>query len=587
MSIFKSLLKTFNRIRSGIKEREHVQLDDYVLEHFLLYHGLVGSMPENQRDYKDVRADVIEAVNHNSAEEMSIALKIPPLWWEDRLYKIMDEVVTANKEGAINCLLPLHLIDDIDSNKFPLKHSDWRVRANTARLLARLELTDAVPYLVQALQDTAVEQRPAFCHIAYSLAKLQTEEARKGLSDQLYNDEPWFRVDAAGALANWPAHAVAHDLMRTILYDSELIDYMSVAIARKLPPSQLLEMQDDEIDAGVAEMICGLLRAINGPFHAEAGLTETLTSAADQLNIVTGLRPTPRLLNATISLNLWLHKNTARTSGGSSASSVYTLTDLSNDAHKASVMQALSKRESHPVHASQQRHAIELAGTCNLQDARPLLVAMVRDDFSLLTSVIESLGRLKATEAAVPIIALLEKKLPLQSRWSGTLSKHPIAESDKGTSVLYWTALKALGNMPGNESFAFLLKAVNDIAPDMREEALLSLSHVAKALGEQSQALKSSEITELLRERLGDPAPQVRSAALKAVASQGTVELLSDSLKLINAPEVSIQRQCAETMESLASAGYRDQVVSATKSAISKEIDGARRERLHRLLSSL
>lgn len=48
MPFFKTLLKTFNRLRSGMREKQDVQLDDYILEHFLLYHGLVGSMPENQ-----------------------------------------------------------------------------------------------------------------------------------------------------------------------------------------------------------------------------------------------------------------------------------------------------------------------------------------------------------------------------------------------------------------------------------------------------------------------------------------------------------------------------------------------------------
>lgn len=588
MPLFKTLLKTFNRLRSGMREKQDVQLDDYILEHFLLYHGLVGSMPENQRDFKDVRADFVEAINHASAEELSIALKVPPLWWEDRLAKILDEVVAANREGAVSCLLAANLQDDVDINKFPLRHLDWRVRANTARLLARLEILDAVPFIAKALSDTAPEQKPAFCHLAHALSKLQTEAAKGALVEQLENAEPWFRVDAAGALAHWPRHAVAHVLMEAMLQDHALTDYMSVAIARKHSPSALLDLQDEDLNEGVAETICGLLRALNGPFHAEPGLSEMLENAAEQLNILTGIKPTPRLLNATISLNNWLREQTAVTRTGTATTNVYTLYGLDNDQHKECVLRCIARtaksQHSEGARQSELRHAIELAGNCNLTEAIPLLLPLLKDDFSLLPQVVECLGKLGAADAAELIISLLERKLPLQSRWSTALSKHPVAEVEQADAVMYWTALKSLGSMPKESTFKFLASACTDHAPDKREVALLALSSVCIKMQSADQM---SQFTEILRERLTDPSAQVRAAALKAIAEHNHVALLTESIKLINSAEVSLQRQCVETMSTLANSGHRQEVVLAAKSLLGKELDGARRERINRLLQSL
>jgi hypothetical protein len=35
---------------AGLGDKPDVQIEDYVLEHFLFYNGLVGSAPQNQPD---------------------------------------------------------------------------------------------------------------------------------------------------------------------------------------------------------------------------------------------------------------------------------------------------------------------------------------------------------------------------------------------------------------------------------------------------------------------------------------------------------------------------------------------------------
>jgi hypothetical protein len=79
------MVRNLRKLAFGMKEQPTAAVEDFALEHFMLYHGLVGSSPENSRSFKDLRADLRDAVKHQSAVEMSIALKVPPLWWDDKL----------------------------------------------------------------------------------------------------------------------------------------------------------------------------------------------------------------------------------------------------------------------------------------------------------------------------------------------------------------------------------------------------------------------------------------------------------------------------------------------------------------------
>ena len=101
-----SAIKRLKRLASKFSDKPANKIDEHVLEHLLLYHGLVGSSPENQRDFKDVRADIFSAIDDESSSEIAIALKLPPLWWEDKLQTIISEVPQDKRAAVVACLLP-------------------------------------------------------------------------------------------------------------------------------------------------------------------------------------------------------------------------------------------------------------------------------------------------------------------------------------------------------------------------------------------------------------------------------------------------------------------------------------------------
>lgn len=83
------LAKWLKNAANLFNEKPPVKVDEFGLEHFLLYHGLVGSSPENQREFKDVRADIASAVARGNSHNLCINIKLAPLWWEDKLYRIL------------------------------------------------------------------------------------------------------------------------------------------------------------------------------------------------------------------------------------------------------------------------------------------------------------------------------------------------------------------------------------------------------------------------------------------------------------------------------------------------------------------
>jgi hypothetical protein len=303
-TFFGSLMRQVRRIASAFREKPTVVLDDYILEHFTLYHGLVGSTPKDHRQFKDVRADIFEAIQKRSSVEMAIALKLPPLWWEDRLIAIIGEA-HQYREELLACLLPpgneIELLPDAD----PLRHPDWRVRSNAALLLAQLNATEAIPKMVAALKDAEGDFKASFSHLIYALAKMQTPETQQAVASRLDSAEPWFRVDAVGALAKWPLLTVAPELTRALLNPHSLNDYAAVSVTRSLSPMDLLTLPGDKAESGL-EVVIGLVQAARGPFSADNTFGAMIDESFDRVYQMAQEKTSPRRIRALLELAAYI-----------------------------------------------------------------------------------------------------------------------------------------------------------------------------------------------------------------------------------------------------------------------------------------
>ncbi len=583
--VFAKLAGKVRRLTSGFREKPDLQIDDYVLEHFLLYNGLVGSSPDNQPLYKDVRNEIVQAINDGSGHQLAIALKLSPLWWEDRLEKIFGEIAAVNKPGLLSCLLAERPDDDITGDTTCLSHSDWQVLANAARMLAFLDVKEAVPRLAVLLPACGQNKKAAFCHLAYSLAKLGSPQAMEALIAELSNEEPWFCVDVVGALSYFELSHVIQHLSEAMLSGNELDDYMAVAITRRHNLAQIAEFEEGQTHSGLAEICIAILKGLEGPFHSEAHLPGQLEEIRPRINELAMSKPSARLLASAIRLNRWFEQYSG--SGSPNGKLENEIRDLSDRRHYEAIKQTLQEAKTDsPAELGELKHALSLAEQFKLTEFAPYVIPLLSEGFSALPEAINCIASLGDLEAVPGIAGIVEGRIDLDARCRNALSAHPVLESDKQSTDIYWTALKAFGALPHKRSLGILSKAVNDHAPDKREQALLSLQNVLLA-EELRQNHYDGDLEALIRERTQDPAVSVQTAALKGIAQHGLTGLIPEVLKSLQSREVAVHRRAVETLLNLAANGHRDLVKSALESAFSKEYDSAKKARLNGVLQQL
>ncbi|MBX9685765.1 MAG: hypothetical protein K2X27_03625, partial [Candidatus Obscuribacterales bacterium] len=355
-------------------------------------------------------------------------------------------------------------------------------------------------------------------------------------------------------------------------------DYMAVAIARRHKLSDLAQYQDDEIHEGLAELVLALLKALNGPFHSEHQLNAELEDIALSLNEMALRKPSPRKLAAVIRLNKWLQER--------GKSHKVAILDLSEPEHYQSIKKQLKSKAQSASELGQLKHALNLSAEFKLTELSSEMLPLLSDDSQTLPELISCLASLGHLEAVPKIRSIIEKRVNLKERCSQSFSAHPVFESDQQSSLLYWTALKALGSLPHNDSIEILSLAVSDYAPDKREQALLSLQTILLSDDLRKSAYKGN-LSDLIKDRLDDPAVAVQSAALHGIAQHKLADLVPEVLKSLHSRESVIQRKARETLISLAENGYRKELRENLESALSKEFDSSKKQRLNKVIQSV
>jgi HEAT repeat protein len=570
-SIISTLVKPFKRLTPGLREESKVELEEYVLEHFLLYHGLIGSSLDNvkEKQYRDVRADIRQAIKHGSSTELSIALKLPPLFWAERLETIFSELAVENMESIVKVLLPDNHAQDLLPDQIPLEHTDWKVRANAARVLAHLEIKKADEKIIASLNDLVKEDSlsPAFCHFTISLSKLQSDAGKKVLLSHLYSDEPWFRVDAANALSCWQQEGVIVDLMQAMLSPHVLSDYMAVVIARKYRPVDYLNDKRNIVVEGMLEIIIGVLEAGNKTFGAEVVSETKILNCMSELEKIVSQSFSVRAIRALRSIQKWQKqsKNNNQILGAE-------IIELINNKNNSS-------------DPGQVRHAIILAGDLQLKEAINSLLQLLDLNEIFIEDVIESIGQIKEQNTDSKLIDFCQQVIDIENRCNAGLSKKPIVESKLKEANIYWLTLKALAGLPSAKTIEFLLKATCDIAPDKREQALLSLCSACDK--PEWKTHYRTQIVATVANLLKDPSSSVRKEAIKAVATFDLIDCIPIVIKSIGSKEVSTYRASCNTLISLYKHGFADEVISAVKKQMTFDMNYARKRRLTEFLREL
>ncbi|MBS1954569.1 MAG: HEAT repeat domain-containing protein [Cyanobacteria bacterium SZAS-4] len=581
--LFNTIAKRLRQVAFSFREKPQAKVDDYVLEHFLYYHGLVGSSPDNQRSFRDVKQDVYDAIDNGSSLQLGIALKLQPLWWDDKLKTIFD--AAPNKTKAVELLLP-----DLDDTTWPnhsdpLGHPDWIVRANAANVLAHLKIDRADERISRALSDTVDNGSAAFCHMTYALGRLSTDRAKEALSKLINTDEHWFRVDVAGALAASTREDVYELLSEALFSDHPLQDYTAVAIARHRKPSQFINSSSSVVQDGGCALVIGLLQASGQTFNAELIEESRLEDLLPQISALADQAPNPMRIRAAMLLTEWVAKQNQFSPSNKQQEFDNLVKKYSSPEMAKILIESLkdSDWQDKSWSACNQRHAIHLIGELNVQKALPELLRMLDQGVGPVDVIVESLEELGDLSATTPLIAMVGKLVNLDDRVSRLASKQPVAEENDTEAKTYWQILKALGNLPAPNSMTLLTSATNDFAPDKRERALVSL---ISAYEKNSSLMSKTSMQEVLKKGIADSSPGMRVVALEGVSRLNVIELLEQVLDAFGAREISVAKQAKVTLSELWEQGHAAKIKSEIQARLKKESDEFKRKKLQEFLDS-
>ncbi|MGD9681638.1 MAG: HEAT repeat domain-containing protein [Candidatus Obscuribacterales bacterium] len=591
------MLKLVRKLKGAFTEKPEVVADDFEFEHFLVYHGLIGTSPPDSRNFKDVRADIKLAASSRSPSQMAIALKVPPLYWEDKLKSVFLELEgELGKEGLIELLAPTSEAGASVSESTPLFNPDWRARANAAILLAAFNCAGAIDALTASLADTASNTMLSFPHQAFALGRLAGEseqcrpKAREALEKYLFDSNSWIRVDAAGALAQINPDEPGDTLLDAVLAPHILADYTAVAVARRVDSSRLLEGGEKE-QAAACAIISGVIHAASATFPNEivfeTGVGECLPSLVRLLKE----RQDSIRIRAALALKDWIETadNREYLDHDPAEELIYLAKLAETDEISGVIEKALAGVENVDGHLSQNmiRSAIVLAGRLKDTPSAARLTAMLEPDHHLLGEALDALAQIEHPEASDRLLKLAAHLADPEERGSREPSKHPVQDENGETGKLYWQTLRTMGMAPTREVQEFLLTASRDYSADKRQEALRSLVRVSEALDTRNGNSPVELILDRIEDCLSDKAPEIRIEALKGLASLGSLRDPEKILKLTEAKEVSVSRQALETLSELARKGHKKRVVQAVEQRLAGRLDAYQKERLNGLIAKI
>ena len=624
----RSLASTLKKVTAAFSENQKLKVEEYALEHLLIYHGMVGSKPDNERRFSDVKADIEAAIKYKSANGLSIALKLPPLWWEERLKSIFLQLPAEDKIEAVL------LLQGLDKNGHDGKHRDssairsieWHVRANCANVLSWLQdelpnKEQTVSLLLSSLADTTDGDKAAFPHISFALAKIESgcangSAAGSGLAslkDYLYNEDPWLRVDAARAIALYDEKAKAPLLLPALLAEQPMWDYMALVTARALKVKNYINSADPMLRLGSARVVLGVLTASEQTFSSDIVKETEVMSALVPLLTEAVERPDSLTYLALLKSKAWLDERQGLVFGE--------LSDVA--AHKSEIEKLVENERTNKMVLQELEDgvnqlgsrnankltnnvldeeewskniklfgAIQLAGVLRLKQAGTYLLQLLPllkgESLENLLESFYLIGADGSNNAVVAqaLIKMANSLVNVEERKSNPASKKPVFEEDAEQATCYWFVLKALGAFPSREAVEFLLGCSNDYAPDKRAQAYGSLGNIAKCDAKLFNGIIDSYQTRL-ELGLGDASPEVQRAALEGVINFPSDKLINYTTSLVGIKEGAVSRQAVATLQAISATSQAGSVKSSIEARLKGELNPDKREILTALAATL
>ncbi|HNB22130.1 MAG TPA: hypothetical protein PKZ32_06930, partial [Candidatus Melainabacteria bacterium] len=455
---------------------------------------------------------------------------------------------------------------------------------------------NAVSVLSASLHDTANSAKSAFCHTVLALADLKTPAALKTIEEYAFSDEPWFRVDCINAISRWPFTQVAEILSNALTSVNNLSDYSAVAAARNHKPALFLKDDRKAVQDGGMAMILALCAQNHRAFAPEQIISFDLACCFDDAFRLANENESALRLQATLNLIDWIEANRLNINVEDRSS----LDQKRLDDSKNSLLSEERKKRlsaKFAAHTWQKDHlgAIkDLEGACLIQ-----LIGIFKDESQLnkleelaatedslyANAAIEAIGRIGVASSCDKLVQIAKRLVSQEERATRATSAQPVMEDQPKKSLTYWHILNALGNLKSEQSFEYLLSAVQDHAPDKREKALSSLVSVGKDLNLPTE--KETQLRSILLKSFKDPSTLVRQTAIQSAAVFGDPSLIEDVAAMAGAKESSLWKEANRALKTLSEKGHKEKVLAEVNKRLAATSDQTRKDRLAKLANEL
>lgn len=527
---------------------------------------------------------------------MGITLKLMPLFWEDKLKAIVAEIKDSQKDELIACLMPDNRDGMLAPNQNPPFAEDWRVRANAATLIAYIGGPNAVEILISSLNDTASSAKSAFCHTVLALAAIKNPAALSAIEPYLFSDEQWLHVDSVNAISHWPFDIVAEILAGGLTSVNNLSDYAAVATARNHKPLTFIKDKRANVQNGGMAMILAFCAPAHKAFQLDQILPFDLVACFDDVVKLAKGSDSALRLRAALSLIDWITANRLNIRVGDTV----VPDEKVLEERKKSLVTEETKRELSAKFSryewQKERSGFikDLEGVCLIEmigefkdeaQIAKLEELAAQEDSLYADYAVDALGKIGVSSASEKLIQIAKRLVNPQARATKAPSAQPVAEENQQASLTYWHILNALGSLKSDQSFDFLLSAVQDYAPDKRQKALASLVSVGKSL--PLAADRQTAMRQHLLSAFKDPSTQVRQTAIESAAVLGDPSLIEEVAAMANARETSLWKEANRALTALSQQGHKEKVLTELNKRLQGTSDQARRDRILKLTNEL
>ncbi len=566
--ILNKIISKFQSL-SLLQEAADLNIDNFELEHWLFYNNLSGSFDDNKnKKIKNLKQDIIDGFQFKSQLSLSIALKVHPLPYAKILLDVF-KYISQNFPDYKNLLLPTD-IESLPQNCL-FTNEDWMVRANLVNILSSLNIVESVPFIKIILHKAFENIQPDFLYAANALANLSPAEALKVLPQYLNSHNIWLKTDAAYALSN--INNSRDILLKTVLANSSINDYLSEIIANKNKIEELLALENTDLFACACEIVYQLRKIANSDMRLK--LNNNQYNFVELTNIIS-----QKIRNKTSVVSLWALFNLFE--ANSISYNIFDIIPKDNlfDLISVEINRASNETSELNFNHLKLKRSINLIEKYKFKEFRDDLLKKLDLQYLFCEDVIQALASLDEFNE---LYNFSRKIIDTGKRYTGTKLVNDIVESDHQFYKIYSSLIRVFAWSKDKTHLEFLCLSLNDYAPNIRKITLESLVTFVDTNNLHNENLFNQAVTG----SLNDPCYHVNILGIQASHKFKHTQNIDLIINHLKSPQRSVREESCLVLNEWSKTGLSKEITIKIKNRIAFEYNFTNRSWLNKALEQL